>query len=141
MTDKVEITVGENSVEVDQRFYRIAKGILTMGLPVMDVFQGYPDGPDREAYMARDEAAGEPNDLVSIVFPDSDSMECFSVFLVQHRLFPDEGGLLQVHGHFQIEVIDDDVAATYFISVDPDHLPALESCLVAHTPSLSLAQN
>ena len=141
MTEKVEVTVGENSVEVDQKFYRIAQSILTMGFPIMDVFEGYPEGPEREAFMAKDAAAGEPNDLVSIVFPDSDSMEFFSGFLIQHKLFADEDGVLQVSGHFQVEMLDGDLEATYFISVEPTHLPALEACLVAHTPSLSSLQN
>jgi hypothetical protein len=142
MTEKVEVTVGGNSVEVDQKFYRIAMGILTMGVPVMDVFEGYAgDDPDVVAQRAEDEANGTPNDFVSIVFPDADSMEFFSGFLLQHGLFPDSDGELQVGGSFCVEMIDGDLCTTYFISVDPAHLSSLEACLVSHTPSLSSEQN
>ncbi len=142
MTEKVEITVGENSVEVDQKFYRIATGILTMGVPIMDVFEGYAgDGPEAVAQRVEDAAQGTPNDFVSIVFPDSDSMEFFSGFLLQHRLFPGSDGEPQVDGSFCVEMVDGDLCTTYFISVDPVHLPSLEACLVAHTPSLSSELN
>lgn len=145
MTEKVEVMYGDDSVEVDPRFYRIAMGMLMMGIPIMDVFQGYPgddpDDPDAMAARALDEAAGGPNDLVSIVFPDSESMEFFSGFLIQHQLFAAEDGVPRVSGHFQLEMFDGDLEGTYSISVEPAHLPALEACLVAHTPSLSSVQN
>jgi hypothetical protein len=135
MTEKVEVTYGDNSVEVEPRFYRIAVGMLTMGLPVMDVFQGGLDA------VSSGGETGGPDDIVSIVFPDSDSMEFFSGFLIQHHLFLNEDGVLQVSGHFHVEMLDGDIETTYFVSVEPAHLPALEACLVAHTPSLSSLQN
>ncbi len=142
MTEKIEVVYGGNSVEVDHKFYRIAMGIMTMGLPVMDVFEGYQgDDPDVQAQCERDEAEGRKNDFVSIVFPDSESMEFFSGFLLQHHLFPDDDGVPQVSGHYRVDMVDGDVEATYFVSVDPQHIPALEECLVAHTPSLSAVQN
>jgi hypothetical protein len=68
-------------------------------------------------------------------------MEFFSGFLIQHHLFLNEDGVLQVSGHFHVEMLDGDIETTYFVSVEPAHLPALEACLVAHTPSLSSLQN
>lgn len=121
MTDKVEVTVGENSVEVDQSFYRIATGVLTMGVPLLDVSRG--DG------------------FISVIFPDSESMEFFSEFLLTHRMFVDGDDPPSVNGGFQLEMIDGDLSPTYFINVDDLHVPAFEACLVSHTPSLSSDAN
>ncbi len=123
MSEKVEIVIDGHSVEVDHEFYRVATGILTMGLPIMDVFRN------------------EGEDFASIVFPDSDSMEFFSGFLLTHNLFVDGDDPPSVSGGFQLEMLDGELSPTYLINVDDRHLQALESCLVAHTPSLSTVQN
>lgn len=120
---KVEVTVGDNSVEVDPRYYRIALGILTIGLPVIDILTHEDEG------------------FVSIMFPDSDSMECFSSFLLVHGLFPDDSDVLEVNGSFHTEMIDGNLCSTYLVHVDLVHVLALEACLAAHTPVPAGAPN
>jgi len=122
MSDKVEVVANGLSVVVSHEFYRVAAGLLTMGLPVLDVF--------------RDEG----DDFFSIVFPSSDSMEHFSVFLLTHRLFVDgDGQNPMVNGDFSLETDGDSVSMVYLLVVEDRHFSALEECLVSHAPGLSPA--
>ncbi len=113
----VEVIVGENSVEVDPAHYQVALGILSIGLPLLGI------------------EVHEGEDFISMVFPDSDSMECFSSFLLVHRLFPDGSDGFEVNGSFRMEMADGDLFPAYLVHVDLVHMLALETCLVAHTPS------
>jgi hypothetical protein len=120
---KVEVIVGGNSVEVDPSHYRVALGILTIGLPLLGI------------------EATDGEDFISMVFPDSDSVEYFSSFLLAHKLFPDDSGGFEVNGSFRFDSVDGDLCTSYLVHVDLVRFDELEACLAAHTPVSAGASN
>jgi hypothetical protein len=116
--EKVEVRVGDQTVEVQPKFRRVASGVLTMGFPLVDVHQ----------------APGE--DSFCLVFLGSDETEAFADFLVIHGMFRDpDTGKAEVHGSFMMSMEEgEDPAPTYFLDVPEEHLSELESCLDAHAP-------
>lgn len=119
--ETVEVRAGDLSVEVAPEFRHVALGVLSLGFDAVDRY--------------RVETG------VSIVFVDSEHMEGFSEFLLHHGFFRSISGEPVIHGSFFIDLddIDGEVCAipTYHLDVPPELLPALEACLVEHTPRSS----